>query len=85
MFLKGGWDTATFVTNYLPVVLFFILYGAARMYYRIPPVKAKDMDFVSGIAEGHWVLVRVVIADVWNASDLREPRFRGIPIPSSVP
>lgn len=51
MFLSGNWDTATFVTNYLPFALFPILYVGARIYYRQSPVKAEDMDFVSGLAE----------------------------------
>ncbi|KAF8844099.1 amino acid permease [Paxillus ammoniavirescens] len=51
VFLKGEWDTPTFVTTYLPFVLFPILYVAARLYYRIPPVKPHEMDFVSDIAQ----------------------------------
>ncbi|KIK71217.1 hypothetical protein GYMLUDRAFT_33353 [Collybiopsis luxurians FD-317 M1] len=51
VFLSGNWDTATFVTNYLPFALFPILYVGARIYYRQSPVKAEDMDFVSGLAE----------------------------------
>lgn len=52
MFLKDSWDTATFVTNYIPFILFPILYLIGRfIMYRSPQVKAQDMDFVSGIAE----------------------------------
>lgn len=52
VFLKGSWLTATFVTNYLPMVLFPIMYvGAKILYYRAPAVKAQDMDFVTNIAE----------------------------------
>jgi len=51
VFLKGNWDTATFVTSYLPFVLFPILYLAAHFYYRIPPVKPEDMDFVTDITQ----------------------------------
>ncbi|KIK51370.1 hypothetical protein GYMLUDRAFT_50605 [Collybiopsis luxurians FD-317 M1] len=50
VFLKGNWDVANFVTNYLPFVLFPILYVGARIYYKQPPVRAEDMDFVSDIA-----------------------------------
>ncbi|KAF9243944.1 amino acid permease [Melanogaster broomeanus] len=42
VFLKGKWDTATFVTNYIPFIL---------LYYRIPPVKPHEMDFTSDIAQ----------------------------------
>lgn len=51
VFLKGKWDTATFVTNYLPLILFPILYTGAKIWHRTPIVKASEMDFVSGIAE----------------------------------
>ncbi|KAI0036688.1 amino acid permease [Vararia minispora EC-137] len=51
VFLRGNWDTATFVTNYLPLMLFPVLYIGARIYFRQGPVTAEKMDFVSGIAE----------------------------------
>lgn len=51
VFLKGNWSTANFVTSYLPFVMFPILYIGARVYYRSPPVRAEDMDFVSDIAQ----------------------------------
>lgn len=40
-----------FVTNYIPLALFPILYIGARIYFRQGPVKAEDMDFVSNLAE----------------------------------
>lgn len=51
VFLKGNWDTPTFVTSYIPFILFPILYVGARFYYRSSPVKPEDMDFVSDIAQ----------------------------------
>lgn len=51
VFLKGNWDTATFVTNYLPFILFPILYFTTRIIQGIPMVKPEDMDFKSGLAE----------------------------------
>ncbi|KZT06916.1 amino acid permease [Laetiporus sulphureus 93-53] len=51
VFLKGNWDTATFVTNYLPLILFPILYVGARRWKRVPPVKPENMDFISGLKE----------------------------------
>ncbi|KAJ3564258.1 hypothetical protein NP233_g8416 [Leucocoprinus birnbaumii] len=51
VFLRGSWDTAIFVTNYLPLALFPILYVGARLWYRESPVKPEDMDFISNIAE----------------------------------
>ncbi|KAH7883763.1 amino acid permease [Phlebopus sp. FC_14] len=49
VFLRNNWDTATFVTNYLPFILFPILYIGARLYYRVKPVSAAQMDFISDI------------------------------------
>ncbi|KXN89850.1 Dicarboxylic amino acid permease [Leucoagaricus sp. SymC.cos] len=51
VFLRGHWMTDQFVTNYIPLILFPILYVGARIYYRQGPIKAKDMDFVSNLAE----------------------------------
>jgi len=51
VFLKGNWDKATFVTNYLPLALFPILYGAAKYVTRTPIVRVEDMDFITDIAE----------------------------------
>lgn len=57
VFLKGNWDTATFVTNYLPLILFPILYIGWKIKTRVPIVKPADMDFVTGIDE--------IEADTW--------------------
>ncbi|TFK64955.1 amino acid permease [Pluteus cervinus] len=51
VFLKGKWAADTFVTNYLPLALFPLMYIIARRYYRQPIVKPSEMDFVSGLAE----------------------------------
>jgi len=51
VFLKGQWDRATFVTNYLPLALFPLLYIISRIVYRVQPVKPLDMDFVTNIDE----------------------------------
>ncbi|TFK76917.1 hypothetical protein BDN72DRAFT_852187 [Pluteus cervinus] len=51
VFLKGNWATDTFVTNYLPLVVFPIMYRIAKQYYRQPIVKPSEMDFVSDLAE----------------------------------
>ncbi|KAG8219965.1 amino acid permease [Butyriboletus roseoflavus] len=45
VFLKGNWNTATFVTSYLPLIMFPILYIGARFYYRTPPVKPGGHGF----------------------------------------
>ncbi|KAG5718598.1 Dicarboxylic amino acid permease [Termitomyces sp. T112] len=51
VFLKGKWATDTFVTNYLPLMLYPILYIGAKLVTKRPIVKASEMDFVTNIAE----------------------------------
>ncbi|KAK7463777.1 hypothetical protein VKT23_005717 [Stygiomarasmius scandens] len=51
VFLRGHWDTATFVTNYLPLMLFPVLYIGAKFYYKDPVKPSHSMDFVSDIKE----------------------------------
>jgi amino acid transporter len=51
VFLKGQWDRATFVTNYLPFALFPILYIIWKLKTRVPIVKPMDMDFKTGLDE----------------------------------
>jgi len=49
VFLKGNWATDQFVTNYLPLALFPIMYIGGKLYYRQPVVKPHEMDFVTDI------------------------------------
>jgi yeast amino acid transporter len=49
--LKGQWASDTFVTNYLPLVLFPILYLGAKFATKTPVIKPLEMDFVTGIDE----------------------------------
>ena len=51
VFLKGSWASDTFVTNYLPLALFPIMYVGARIWRRTHFIAAEDMDFKSGLAE----------------------------------
>lgn len=51
VFLKGGWNTATFLTNYIPMMIFPILYIVKRLYSRVSFVRPEDMDFKSGLTE----------------------------------
>ncbi|KAJ7141220.1 amino acid permease/ SLC12A domain-containing protein [Mycena epipterygia] len=55
-FLKGNWVVADFITNYLPLALFPVLYAGAKFYYykngnglALTPV--EKLDFVTDIAE----------------------------------
>ena len=51
VFLKGNWSTANFVTNYLVLAIWPIMYIGARIYYGVKPVAAEDMDFKSDLAQ----------------------------------
>ncbi|KAG6842502.1 hypothetical protein C0991_000028 [Blastosporella zonata] len=51
VFLEHQWATDTFVTNYLPLFLYPILYFTARFVTKKPVVAPKNMDFVTNIAE----------------------------------
>ncbi|OCF39363.1 hypothetical protein I317_06848 [Kwoniella heveanensis CBS 569] len=45
VFLKGGWDTATFITSYLPIVLFPITYFGHKLWSKSKLVPLTEMDF----------------------------------------
>lgn len=48
VFLAGSWDTATFVTSYLPIALFFILLAGHKIFVRSKWVNYDEMDFWTG-------------------------------------
>ena len=52
VFLAGNWDTATFVTSYLPIALFFVLFFGYKLIKRTKFIRYEDMDFVTGNREG---------------------------------
>jgi yeast amino acid transporter len=43
------WATDVFITNYLPLILFPVLYIGARLWYKQGPISPQDMDFVTGL------------------------------------
>jgi len=51
VFLRGNWHISTFITNYLALFLFPILYLGARIYYQEGPKKPLEMDFITNINE----------------------------------
>ena len=51
VFLRDKWDTATFITNYLPIIAFPVLYIAKRLWCRVRLVRPEDMDFKTGLEE----------------------------------
>ncbi|RPD78096.1 amino acid permease [Lentinus tigrinus ALCF2SS1-7] len=51
VFLKGHWRADTFITNYLPMMLFPVLYVGAKLWTRVPLIKYAEMDFKSGLQE----------------------------------
>lgn len=52
VFLKDSWDTATFVTSYLPIVLYFVLLAGHRIFIRGKWINYEDMDFWTGSRVG---------------------------------
>ena len=51
VFLKGHWQTDTFVTNYLPLALFPIMFVGAKFWRRTQIIRPLDMDFKTGLDE----------------------------------
>src|SRR6202012_4044206 len=41
----------SFITQYLSLVLFFVLYGVGQLIYRTRIIRASDLDFVTGLKE----------------------------------
>lgn len=42
--MKDSWDTATFLTSYLPIILFPIVYTSHKLYTKSPLVPLAEMD-----------------------------------------
>ncbi|KAK7014137.1 hypothetical protein VNI00_019371, partial [Paramarasmius palmivorus] len=51
VFLTDNWETDTFITNYLPVALFPIMFVGCKVYRKTRFVRVEEMDFVSGVEE----------------------------------
>ncbi|KAF8550185.1 hypothetical protein OG21DRAFT_1499957 [Imleria badia] len=47
----GNWSTITFVTDYIPIIFFPIMYIVAKFVMGAQTIKAVDMDFKSNVAE----------------------------------
>lgn len=58
VFLRGNWDTANFITNYLPLMFAPVLFVVASFVMKSRFVKVADMDFITGVDE--------VIADTYD-------------------
>ena len=50
VFLDGNWSASTFVTDYVPIMLFPVLYVAAKLVMGVHPVSADKMDFTTNVA-----------------------------------
>lgn len=48
VFIHGNWDTATFITSYIPLLLFVVLYFGYRFIFGAKLINVEDMDFVTG-------------------------------------
>lgn len=44
----GKFNAATFVTTYLPIPVFLILFFGYKFVHKTEFVKSRDMDFVTG-------------------------------------
>ncbi|KAJ8084938.1 hypothetical protein AAF712_004532 [Marasmius tenuissimus] len=51
VFLEGNWATDVFITNYLPLVMFPIMYLGAKFVRKTKIVRVEEMDFVTNLAE----------------------------------
>ncbi|KAG9308918.1 hypothetical protein JVU11DRAFT_11378 [Chiua virens] len=51
VFLKGNWSTATFVTDYFPIMFFPVLYISVRLVMHERTVPPEEMDFVTNVNE----------------------------------
>ena len=49
VFLKGNWNTASFITNYLPIPFFFCMFFGYKIWFKTKFIRASDMDFVTGV------------------------------------
>ncbi|KAI0088059.1 amino acid permease [Irpex rosettiformis] len=49
VFLRGHWAIDIFITNYIPLVLFFALYIGARLWKGTRWINPEDMDFKTGL------------------------------------
>ncbi|KAF8583563.1 hypothetical protein K439DRAFT_1505471 [Ramaria rubella] len=47
VFLRGSWDTAGFITNYLPIPVFIILYFGYKIAHKTKIIPVDEMDFVT--------------------------------------
>ncbi|QLG71657.1 hypothetical protein HG535_0G05660 [Zygotorulaspora mrakii] len=51
VFLKGGWDTQSFVFSYFMIPFFIVFFIAHKLYLRTSFIKPSQMDLVSGLKE----------------------------------
>ncbi|GAB7337129.1 hypothetical protein MBLNU457_g2525t1 [Dothideomycetes sp. NU457] len=51
VFRPGRWDTQTFISNYLPIALFTLIYLSYKVTTKSKFVGVHEMDFTSGVAE----------------------------------
>ncbi|KAI8816718.1 amino acid permease [Fimicolochytrium jonesii] len=51
VFRPGHFDLEIFITSYLPLPLFFVLFAGAKIFNRTKFIAAQDMDFVTGVRD----------------------------------
>ncbi|KAL7416520.1 amino acid permease [Mrakia frigida] len=51
VFLRDSWDTATFITNYLPLVIFPVLFVGKKVISKTTWRSLDSLDYITNIAE----------------------------------
>ncbi|KEI37867.1 uncharacterized protein L969DRAFT_89104 [Mixia osmundae IAM 14324] len=67
--IDGDFDDATFITSYLPLVMFVILYTGYKLWFKTKWILPADMDFISNSRDcplEDEVPPRNIVEKVWN-------------------
>ncbi|KAI9567930.1 amino acid permease [Boletus coccyginus] len=75
VFLKHNWSVSEFLTDYIPVILFPILYVAAKRFMNVHTLSVDEMDFVANVDEFKAMTNRAEALWRWLVSST--PKTRG--------
>ncbi|EGG06395.1 uncharacterized protein MELLADRAFT_36184 [Melampsora larici-populina 98AG31] len=76
VFIKGQWSTPTFVTGYLPLVMFCALYFGSRVYYRCQGVDGRPIKPMEMVGILHYLSLGKRSNDSHNVSCILGLCFR---------
>ncbi|KIJ47993.1 hypothetical protein M422DRAFT_248140 [Sphaerobolus stellatus SS14] len=51
VFIKGRWDTGSFISTYLPIPFFVVMFVGYKFWKKTKVVSLKEMDLVSGVSD----------------------------------